>query len=125
MTRTRHATIVVKRDTSLQITLSPSREDPPSRINKYKNQVMMRRATIRARTRAFRERKAITRSPNTLQRRRVIPREALWLEFKNGSLMSPQVKMSQVKMKTLSVSPSPTMKFHFYHRLYASWLKVT
>jgi hypothetical protein len=38
---------------------------------------MMRRTTIRARIRALRERKAITRSPRTLQRRRAIPREAL------------------------------------------------
>jgi hypothetical protein len=38
---------------------------------------MMRRTTIRIRTRALRERKVITRSPSTLQRRRAIPREAL------------------------------------------------
>jgi hypothetical protein len=31
MTRIRHGTIVVKRDTSLQIAPSPSREDPPSK----------------------------------------------------------------------------------------------
>jgi hypothetical protein len=68
----------------------------------------------------LRGRKAITRSPSTLQRRRAIPREALWLELKNRSPMSPQVKM-----KTLSVSSSPIMKFHFHHRLCASWLKVT
>jgi hypothetical protein len=92
---------------------------------KYKNQVMMRRTTIRARTRALRGRKAITRSPSTLQRRRAIPSEPLWLELNNGSPMSPQVKMSQVKMKTLSVSPSPTIKFHFHHHICASWLKVT
>jgi hypothetical protein len=42
------------------------------------------------------------------------------LELKNGSPMSPQVKM-----KTLSVSLSPTIKFHFHHRLCASWLKVS
>jgi hypothetical protein len=76
MTRTRYATIMVKRDTSLQIAPSPSREDPPSRTSKYKNQVMMRRTTIRAKTRALRGRKAITRNPSTLQRRRAIPREA-------------------------------------------------
>jgi hypothetical protein len=125
MTRTRHAIIVVRRDTSLQIALSLSREDPPPRTSKYKNQVMMRRTTTRAKTRALRGRKAITRCPCTLQRRRAIPREALGLELKNGSPMSPQVKMSQVKMKTLSMSPSPTMKLHFHHRLYASWPKVT
>jgi hypothetical protein len=56
----------VKRDTSLQIDPSPSREDPPSRTSKYKNQVMMRRTTIRARTKALRGRKDITRSPSTL-----------------------------------------------------------
>jgi hypothetical protein len=125
MIRTRHATIMVKRDTSLQITPTPSKEDPPPRTSKYKNQVMLRRTTIRARIRALRGRKAITRSPSSLQKRRAIPREALRLELKNGSPMSPQVKMSQVKMKTLSMSPSPTMKFHFHHRLCASWLKVT
>jgi hypothetical protein len=86
---------------------------------------MRRRATIRARTRALRGRKAITKSLSTLQRRRAIPRKALWLELKNGSPMSPQVKISEVKMKTLSVSPSPTMKFHFHHCLCVSWLKVT
>jgi hypothetical protein len=53
---------------------SPSREDPSPRISKYKNQVMIRRTTIRARTRALRGRKAITRSPITLQRRRAIPK---------------------------------------------------
>jgi hypothetical protein len=57
MTRTRYDIIVVKRGTSLQIALSPSREDLPPRTSKYKNQVMMRRATIRARTRALRGRK--------------------------------------------------------------------
>jgi hypothetical protein len=77
MTRIRHITIVVRRDISLQIAPSPSREDLPPRTSKYKNQVMRRRTTIRVRTRALRERKAITRSPNTLQRRRAIPREAL------------------------------------------------
>jgi hypothetical protein len=77
MTRTRHVTIVVRRDISLQIVLNPSREDPPPRISKYKNQVMRRRITIRVGTRALRERKTITKSPSTLQRRRAIPREAL------------------------------------------------
>jgi hypothetical protein len=77
MTKIRHVTIVVRREISLQITPSPSRKDPPPRTSKYKNQVMMRRTTIRARIRALRERKAITRSPRTLQRRRAIPREAL------------------------------------------------
>jgi hypothetical protein len=125
ITRTRHVTIVVRKDISLQITPSPSREDHPPRTSRYKNQVMSRRTTIRARTRALRGRKDITRSPSTLQRRRAIPREVLWLELKNGSPMSPQVKMSQVKMKTLSVSPSPTIKFHFHHRLCALWLKIT
>jgi hypothetical protein len=125
VTRARHVTIVVRRDISLKIATSPSREDPPPRTSKHKNQVMMRRTTIRTRTRALRGRKSIIRSPSTLQRRRAIPREALWLEFKNESPMYPQVKMSQVKIKTLSVSPSPTMKFHFHHRLCASWLKVT
>jgi hypothetical protein len=67
----------VKSDTSLQIAPSQSREDPPPRTSKYKNQVMMRRTTIRARTRALRGRKTITRSPCTLQRRRAISREAL------------------------------------------------
>jgi hypothetical protein len=57
---------MVRRDISLQIALTPSREDPPPRISKYKNQVMMRRTTIRARTGALRGRKAIARSPNTL-----------------------------------------------------------
>jgi hypothetical protein len=57
ITRIRHATIVVKRDTSLQIAPSPSREDTPPRTSKYKNQVMMRRTTIRARTRALRGKK--------------------------------------------------------------------
>jgi hypothetical protein len=79
----------------------------------------------KSKNKTLRGRKTITRSPNTLQRRRAIPREALWLELKNGSPMSPQVKMSQVKIKTLSVSPSPTMKFQFHHCLCASWLKVT
>jgi hypothetical protein len=89
MTRTRHGTIVVRIDTSLQIAPSPSREDPPPRPSKYKNQVMMRRTTTRTRIRALRGRKAITRSSCTLQRRKAIPREALWLELKNGSPMSP------------------------------------
>jgi hypothetical protein len=75
MTRTKHVTIMVRRDISLQITPSPSRENPPPRTNKYKNQVMRRRTTIRARIRALRGRKAITRSPVTLQRRRTISRE--------------------------------------------------
>jgi hypothetical protein len=66
MTRTGHVTIMVRRDISLQIALSPSREDPPPRTSKYKNQVMMRRTTIRARTRALRGRKDIARSPITL-----------------------------------------------------------
>jgi hypothetical protein len=85
MTRTRHAIIMMRRDTSLQIAPSPSREDPPPRISNYKNQVMMKRTTTRARTRALRGRKTITRGPCTLQRRRAIPREALWLKLKNGS----------------------------------------
>jgi hypothetical protein len=34
---TKHATIVVKRDISLQIAPSPSREDSPPRTSKYKN----------------------------------------------------------------------------------------
>jgi hypothetical protein len=77
MTRIRHVTIVVRRDISLQIVLSPSRDDPPPRTSKYKNQVMRRRTTISAGTRALRERKTITRSPSTLQRRRAIPKEVL------------------------------------------------
>jgi hypothetical protein len=51
---------------------------------------MMKRTIIRARTRALRGRKAITKSPTTLQRRRAISREALWLELKNESSMSHQ-----------------------------------
>jgi hypothetical protein len=125
MTRTRHAIIVVRRDISLQIAPSSSRKDSPPRTSKYKNQVMMRRTTIRARIRALRGRKAITKIPCALQRRRAIPREALWLKLKNGSPMSPQVKMSQVKMKTLLVSSSPTIKLHFHPHLCASWSKVT
>jgi hypothetical protein len=66
MTRARHVTIVVRRDISHQIATSLSREGPLSRTSKYKNQVMMMRTTIRARTRALRRRKAITRSPSTL-----------------------------------------------------------
>jgi hypothetical protein len=58
VTRTRHAIIMVRRDTSLQIASSPSREDPPPKISKYKNQVMMRRTTIRARTRGMRRKKS-------------------------------------------------------------------
>jgi hypothetical protein len=54
MIRIRHTIIVVRRDTSLQITSTPSREDPPPKTSKYKNQVMMRRTNIRARTRAMR-----------------------------------------------------------------------
>jgi hypothetical protein len=50
---TRHATIVVKIDISLQIAPNPSREDSPPRTSKYKNQMMIR-TTIRARTRALR-----------------------------------------------------------------------
>jgi septum formation inhibitor MinC len=70
MTRTRHAIIVVRRDTSLQIASSPSREDPPPKTSKYKNQVMMRRTTIRARTRVMRRKGVIIRRPRSSQRRK-------------------------------------------------------
>jgi hypothetical protein len=68
--KTIHAIIVVRRDASLQIASSPSRKDPPAKISKYKNQVMMRRTTIRARTRVMRRKRAIIRRPNSSQRRK-------------------------------------------------------
>jgi hypothetical protein len=70
VTRTRHAIIVVRRDTSLQIASSLSRKDPPPTTSKYKNQVMMRRITIRVRTRAMRRKRAIIRRPSSSQRRK-------------------------------------------------------
>jgi hypothetical protein len=70
MIRTRHAIIVVRRDTSIQIALSPSREDPPPKISKYKNQVMRRKTTIRASTRAMRRKRAIIRRSTSSQRRK-------------------------------------------------------
>jgi hypothetical protein len=79
----------------------------------------------KGKNKSFEKKKSYNKKSKHLQRRRAIPREALWLELKNGSSMSPQVKMSQMKRKTLLVSPSQTMKFHFHHRRCASWLKVT
>jgi hypothetical protein len=79
----------------------------------------------KGKNKSFEKKKSYNKKSKHLQRRRAIPREALWLELKNGSPMSPQVKMSQMKRKTLLVSPSQTMKFHFHHRRCASWLKVT
>jgi hypothetical protein len=70
VTRTRHAIIVMRNDTSLQIASSPSRENPPPKISKYKNQVMRRKTTIRVRTRAMRRKRAIIRRPNSTQRRK-------------------------------------------------------
>jgi hypothetical protein len=70
MIRIRHAIIVVRRDTSLQIASSPSREDPPPKTSKYKNQVMRRKTTIKARTRAMRRKRAIIRRLNSSQRRK-------------------------------------------------------
>jgi hypothetical protein len=68
--RKRHAIIVVRRNTSLQIASNPSRKDPPPRISKYKNQVMMRRTTIRTRTRDVRRKRAIIRRSSSSQRRK-------------------------------------------------------
>jgi hypothetical protein len=70
MIRTRHVIIMVRRDTSFQIASSPSREDPPPKTRKYKNQVMSKKTTIRARTRAMRRKRAIIRRPNSSQRRK-------------------------------------------------------
>jgi hypothetical protein len=67
MIRTRHAIIVVRRDTYLQIASSLSREDPPPKTSKYKNQVMRRKTTIRARTRAMRRKRAIIRRSSSFK----------------------------------------------------------
>jgi hypothetical protein len=49
---------------------NPVKRNPPPKISKYKNQVMRRRTTIRARTRAMRRKRAIIRRPNSSQRRK-------------------------------------------------------
>jgi hypothetical protein len=59
VTRIRHAIIVLRRDISLQIASSPSREDSPPKTSKHKNQVMRRRTTIRVRTRAMRRKELL------------------------------------------------------------------
>jgi hypothetical protein len=61
---------VVRRDASLQIASSPSRKDHTTKTIKYKNQLMRRRTTIRARTRDMRRKGAIIRRPISSQRRK-------------------------------------------------------
>jgi hypothetical protein len=68
MIRTRHAIIMVRSDTSLQIASSPLRENPPQKTSKYKNQVMRRMITIRTKIRAMTRKRAIIRRPNSYQR---------------------------------------------------------
>jgi hypothetical protein len=70
MIRTRYVIIVMRRDTSLQFASSPSREDPPPKISKYKNQVMRRRTTIRTRTRVMRRKRTIIRRTSSSKRRK-------------------------------------------------------
>jgi hypothetical protein len=59
-----------EKGTSFQIASSPSREDPPPKTSKYKNQVMSRKTIIRARTRAMRRKRAIIRRLSSSQRRK-------------------------------------------------------
>jgi hypothetical protein len=68
--RTRYAIIMVRRDTSLKITSSPSRENPPLKTSKYKNQVMRSKTTIRARIRPMRRKRTIIRRPSSTQKRK-------------------------------------------------------
>jgi hypothetical protein len=71
------------------------------------------------------EKKSYNKKSKHFTKKKSNTKRSFVVELKNRSPMSPQVKMSQVKMNTLLVLPSPTIKFHFHHRLCASWLKVT
>jgi hypothetical protein len=84
MTRTRHAIIVVRRDTSPTIALSPTRENHLTKSSIIKTQVMMMMTTRRTSTRAMRRKRGIIRRPSSSQRRKVKTRKVLLLGLKNG-----------------------------------------
>jgi hypothetical protein len=107
--------------------ISPNCSNPIKRrsSSKNKNQVMMRRITIRARKKGFERKKSYNKKSKQFAKKKRNTKRSFVVGTQEWVTDVSQVKMSQIKMKTLSVLPSPTMKFHFHHRLCASCLKVT
>ena len=84
MSSTKHATIVGKKDTSLPIAPSRTRERRITKANIAMIQAMMKKMRRKTRTRSLRRRRAMTKRPSSSQRKGATPREASWWKSKSG-----------------------------------------